>query len=54
MAAKKNNKAHILFRYGVITILFVLFGVVIMVKLFDTTVVEAAAWNDRAARNSQR
>ncbi len=48
MAAKKNNKAHILFRYGVITILFVLFGVVIMVKLFDTTVVEAAAWNDRA------
>ena len=48
MSAKKNNKAHILFRYGLITISFVLFGVVILVKLFSTTVIEAHNWNARA------
>lgn len=48
MAAKKNNKTHILFRYGIITIAFVLFGVAIMIKLFSTTVIEARAWNERA------
>lgn len=48
MAAKKNNKAHILFRYGVISIAFVVFGVAVLIKLFETTVVEARAWNARA------
>lgn len=48
MAAKKTNKTTILFRYGIITIAFVLFGVIIMAKLFDTTVIEARAWNARA------
>lgn len=47
---KQNNKTHILFRYGLIAIAFVLFGVAIMVKLFDTTVVEAHDWNERAKK----
>jgi len=54
MAAKKNNKAHILFRYGLITIGFVLFGVVILVKLFSTTVIEAHQWNARARAELSR
>ena len=54
MAAKKNNQAHILFRYGLITIGFVLFGVVILVKLFSTTVIEAHDWNDRARSELSR
>lgn len=48
MAAKKNNKAHILFRYGLISIAFVAFGVLVLIKLFETTVIEAHAWNARA------
>lgn len=47
---KKNNKAHILFRYGILAIIFVLFGVVVMMKLFQTTVVEAHDWNERARK----
>ena len=35
-------------RYAIITILFVLFGIALSVKLFHTTVVEAPAWNKRA------
>lgn len=54
MTAKKNNKAHILFRYGIITIAFVLFGVVILVKLFSTTVIEAHEWNARAKAELSR
>jgi len=54
MTAKKNNKAHILFRYGIITIAFVLFGVVILVKLFSTTVIEAHDWNSRAKAELSR
>lgn len=54
MAQKKNNKAHILFRYGLITIAFVVFGIVILVKLFDTTLIEAHAWNARAKKELSR
>lgn len=56
MAAKKKqtNKAHILFRYGLITIMFVMFGVAVLVKLFSTTVIEASAWNDRARSELSR
>ncbi len=54
MAAKKNNKTTILYRYGLITILFVAFGVVIMGKLFDTTVIEASDWNARAKAELSR
>ena len=54
MAAKKNNKTHILFRYGLITIAFILFGVGILFKLFQTTVIEAHDWNMRAKAELSR
>ena len=54
MAAKKNNKTHILFRYGIITIMFVAFGVALLVKLFQTTVVDAKEWNARAKAELSR
>lgn len=54
MAAKKNNKTHILFRYGLITIIFVAFGLIILLKLFNTTVIEANAWNARAKAELSR
>lgn len=52
--AKQNNKSHILFRYGFLTICFVLFGVILLVKLFNTTVIEAREWNDRARAELSR
>ena len=36
------------FRYALITLLFLAFGVALAIKLFHTTVVEAPAWNKRA------
>lgn len=54
MATKQNNKKHILFRYGLITIGFVIFALFLTVKLFTTTIVEAPAWNDRAKRELSR
>lgn len=45
---RQNNKKHILFRYGLITIFFIFFGVLVMMKLFNTTMIEASAWNKRA------
>lgn len=51
MAAKKNNKSNILFRYGLLTVGFLFFAVLIGLKLFNTTVIEASAWNDRARRD---
>lgn len=53
-AKKKNNKAHILFRYGLITIGFVVFGVLVLIKLFQTTVIEAHEWNARAKAELSR
>jgi cell division protein FtsI (penicillin-binding protein 3) len=47
---KQNNKSHILFRYALITIMFLMISVAIVVKLFLTTVVEADAWNERAKK----
>lgn len=56
MTAKKknNNKAHILFRYGILAMLFVMFGVLVLIKLFNTTVVEAHDWNERARKELMR
>lgn len=51
---KNNNKSHIMVRYGVITIGFLLLATAIVVKLFNTTVIEAAAWNNRAKRDFSR
>ena len=38
------------FRYAIVTLLFVAFGIALAVKLFHTTVLEAPAWNDRAQK----
>ncbi|MDE6027975.1 MAG: hypothetical protein K2G23_07885 [Muribaculaceae bacterium] len=46
--AKQNNKKHILFRYGLICIGFVLFSILVVFKMFKTTVIDAGAWNERA------
>lgn len=43
-----NNKTHILFRYGLITLAFVLFAIIVVIKMFKTTVIESKAWNERA------
>ena len=42
------------FRYALITLMFLLFGVALAVKLFHTTVVEAPAWNKRAKEELAR
>lgn len=48
---KKNNKYKILFRYGLVTIVFLGLAIAVVVKLFDTTIVEASAWNERARKD---
>lgn len=45
---KQNNKTHILFRYAIITLAFLIFAIAVVVKLIDTTVVTAPKWNERA------
>lgn len=47
----KNNKATILSRYGVITLLFFLFAAVVTSQLFTTTMIEAPEWNERAKKD---
>lgn len=51
---KQNNKTHILSRYTFITFLFLLFAVALVIKLFNTTVIDAHAWNERAHRELSR
>ncbi|MDE5870260.1 MAG: penicillin-binding protein 2, partial [Muribaculaceae bacterium] len=46
--AKQNNKKHILFRYGLICIGFIFFSILVVFKMFKTTVIDAGAWNERA------
>lgn len=46
--AKQNNKKHILFRYGLICIAFLLFSIAVVFRMFKTTVIDAGAWNERA------
>ncbi len=45
---KQNNKTHILFRYGIITLAFLLFSICIVIMLIKTTVITAPQWNERA------
>lgn len=47
---KQNNKSHIFFRYGIITMAFLAFSIAVVVKLIDTTVLDAPAWNERARK----
>ncbi len=45
---KKDNRSHILLRYGVVILLILLLSGRIVVKLCETTVVDADKWNERA------
>lgn len=54
MAKKQQNKNHILFRFGLITLLLMGLSIAVLVKLFSTTVIDAAAWNKAAARQLEK
>lgn len=54
MAKKQNNKHHILARYGCITLILFIICVAITIKMVNTTIVDAKAWNDRANRELSR
>lgn len=45
---KKDNRSNILFRYGVIIVAILTLSACIVVKLCETTVVDADHWNERA------
>ncbi|WP_289646012.1 penicillin-binding transpeptidase domain-containing protein, partial [uncultured Duncaniella sp.] len=45
---KKDNRSHILIRYGVIIVLILLLSARIVMKLCDTTIIDADKWNHRA------
>ena len=45
---RKTNQHHIQFRYGLITIMIVVFSAVLSYKLFSTTIVDASHWNEIA------
>ena len=45
---KQNNKRHILMRYALVVGIMLLFSVAIVWSMFKTTVVHAAAWNEKA------
>lgn len=51
---KKENKTHILFRYVLITAGILLFAICIAVKAFDTTVLSAEKWNEKAMKELSR
>ncbi|MBD5203092.1 MAG: transpeptidase family protein [Bacteroidales bacterium] len=51
---KKDNRTNILFRYGVIVAAILVLSVMIVLKLVDTTVVNADKWNDKANAELQR
>ena len=45
---KQNNKRHILMRYALVVGIMLLFSAAIVWSMFKTTVVHAAAWNEKA------
>lgn len=45
---RKDNRANILFRYGMIVVLILFLSGLIVYKLIDTTVLSAAEWNKKA------
>lgn len=51
MAAKKNNdnRTNILFRYGIVVLGILILSACIIVKLTETTVVNAEKWNERVS-----
>ncbi|MDE5786708.1 MAG: hypothetical protein K2H98_09265, partial [Duncaniella sp.] len=51
---KKDNRTNILFRYGIIVAGIIGLSILIVIKLVDTTVVNAEKWNDKANAELQR
>lgn len=51
---KQNNKKRILARYGVITFILFFLCFLIVIKMVQTTIVEAAKWNKRAEEELSR
>ena len=51
---KKDNRKHILFRYGLIILFILGFSVAIVAKLIDTTVLSAEEWNEKAMKELSR
>lgn len=47
---KYNNKKDTLFRYAIIVVLFLFFSMFVVMKLFNTTVLNADKWNERARK----
>lgn len=45
---KNDNRSNILFRYGFIVVVILIFSAMIVVKLCDTTIVDADKWNAKA------
>lgn len=51
---KKDNRRHILFRYGFIIFVILAFSGAIVAKLVDTTVLSAEEWNAKAMKELSR
>jgi cell division protein FtsI (penicillin-binding protein 3) len=51
---RKDNHSHIQYRYGIITLLILLFSACICYKLARTTVVDAKHWNENARKQLER
>lgn len=51
---QQDNRANILFRYGIVVVLLFIFSGFIVGKLFDTTIVHAEDWNEAATKELQR
>lgn len=45
---KKDNRSHILLRYGLIVVLILIFSAFIITKLCETTIIDADKWNAKA------
>lgn len=48
---KESNKTHIMLRYGMVSFVFCIIGLLIIIRLFNTTIVHADEWNERAKRD---
>ncbi|MBD5357919.1 MAG: transpeptidase family protein [Bacteroides sp.] len=51
---KQTNKTLILFRYAIITMAFLVFSIAVVIRLFNVTVINAPAWNERAKKELSR
>ena len=47
---RNNNKTQILLRYTIISLGLLLVSLAVIIKLFEATVVDAGAWNERARK----